>query len=302
MNKRPLPSTADSRKRSQPVKVAYLILAHAGLDFLDRLIASLNNDNCGFYVHVDGKAEANYASACKNVTVLSDRSDVYWAGYSQLEAEVKLLQRAIKSDFDYYVLISGVDYPIRPNQFLYDLLSSGDEFISTCKVPTEHKPLSRFESYYLHYDRRARSAKSYSLWLAETALRIAWRKKNIPFKLYAGSSWFALTKGAVKHVLSTLEEDPRYEEFFRTCLCSDVAVFQTILANSPFKHRMTHNLTYTDWSTNPAPAIISDRHIELFQKQVTFTSVYGEYRPFFARKFDTKNTRMLDLVDRRLRQ
>jgi Core-2/I-Branching enzyme len=302
MKERSLSSTADSRKQSQPVKVAYLLLAHAGLDFLDRLIASLNDDNCCFYVHVDGKAEANYASARKNVTVLSDRSDVYWGSYSQLQAEVKLLQCAIKSDSDYYVLISGVDYPIRPNQFLYDLLSSGDEFISTCKVPTEHKPLSRFESYHLVYERRARSVKSYSLRLAESALRIAWRKKIIPFTLYAGSTWFALTKLAVMHVLSTLEEDPRYEEFFRTCLFPEEAIFQTILVNSPFKDRMTHNLTYTDWSTNPAPAIISDRHIELFQKQVTFTSVYGEYRPFFARKVDTRNTRILDLIDRRLRQ
>jgi hypothetical protein len=294
------PKEEDHRPRPA-VKVAYLILAHSGFGFLDRLIASLNDDTCGFYVHVDRKA-ANYASELKNVTVLSDRSDVNWAGYSQLQAEVKLLRHAIESDADYYLLISGADYPIRPNQFLYDLLATGHEFISTTRVPTDHKPLSRFEPYYFDYDRRARNAKSYGLRFAEAAVRVCWKKKRIPFELYAGSSWFALTRAAVMHVLATLEGDPRYDEFFRTCLSSDEAMFQTILANSHFKDRITHNLTYTDWSTNPAPAIISDRHIQLFQRQVTFTSVYGEYRPFFARKFDTENTRMLDLVDRQLRQ
>ncbi|MEP7308714.1 MAG: beta-1,6-N-acetylglucosaminyltransferase [Acidobacteriota bacterium] len=285
-----------------PVRIAYLIMAHSGLDFLDRLIASLNDDNSAFYVHVDKKADRNYVSHLTNVAVLSDRSDVNWACYSQTQAEVSLLQRAIEFHSDYYILISGADYPIRPRQFLYDLLSSGNEFISTCKVPTAHKPLSRFESHYFEYDRRARSAKSYGLRLTEAAVRVAWKKKTIPFELYAGSSWFALTRAAVMHVLSTLEEDPRYEGFFKTCLCADEAMFQTILANSRFKDRITHNLTYTDWSTNPAPAVIGDKHIELFKKQVTFTSVYGEYTPFFARKFDPGNTRMLDLVDRQLRQ
>jgi hypothetical protein len=297
----PLPTNESGRTTAKPIKIAYLILAHSGLDFLDRLIASLNDDNCAFYVHIDRKTQERYASHLDNVTILDDRGHVNWSGYSQLQAELKLLRRAIKSNSDYYVLISGSDYPIRPNKFLYDLLSSGDEFISVCKVPTDHKPLSRFESYHFDYDRRTRSARGYSLRLAEAALRLFGRKKEIPFVLYAGATWFALTRAAVMHVLSTLEDDPRYEEFFKTCLFAEEAIFQTILANSQFSDRIAHNLTFTDWSTNPAPAIIGDRHVDLLRQQVTFTSVYGEYRPFFARKFDTRNTRMLDLVDRRLR-
>jgi Core-2/I-Branching enzyme len=299
---KPPPYQATNLKPKQPMSIAYLILAHSGLGFLNRLIASLNDDNCTFYVHVDRKEGNNYASDLTNVRVLSDRSDVNWACYSQTQAEIKVLQQAIKSNCDYYILISGSDYPIRPKQFLYELLASGNEFLSTCKVPTEHKPLSRFESYYFDYNRRARSAKTYSLRFAEAALRIARTKKQVPFELYAGSSWFALTRAAVTHLLTTLEEDPSYERFFRTCLCSDEAMFHTILANSRFKDRITHNLTYTDWSSNPAPAIISDKHIELFRRQMKFTSVYGEYTPFFARKFDTSDTRILDLVDRQLRQ
>jgi hypothetical protein len=286
----------------KPIKVAYLILTHSGFEFLDRLIAALNDNTCCFYVHVDKKAPANYSSSLRNVTVLSDRSNVNWASYSLVEAEIKLLQAAIESNADYYVHISGTDYPIRPNQFLYRLLSTGKEFISTCKVPTEHKPFSRFDQYHFDYNRRARTPKSYGLRFTETVLRKAWKRKKIPFELHAGSAWFALTRGAVMHVLATRENDPTYEEFFRTCLLPDEAMFQTILANSPFRDRMTHNLTYTDWSTIPAPAIMKEGHIRLFQRQVKFTSVYGEYAPFFARKFDTSNTRLLDLVDRTLRQ
>ncbi|MEO8256941.1 MAG: beta-1,6-N-acetylglucosaminyltransferase [Acidobacteriota bacterium] len=282
--------------------MAYLILAHSNLAGLGRLIASLNDAKSSFYVHVDAKATESYTSALGNVTVLGDRGDVNWAGYSQLQAEVKLLRRAIESEADYYLLISGADYPIRPNRFLYDLLGSGREFISTCAVPAEHKPMSRFDSYYFDYDRRGRSLTHYGLRFAEAVGRAAWKKKTIPFQLYAGSSWFALTRAAVRHVLATLENDPRYDEFFRTSLSPDEAVFQTILANSRFKDSITHNLTYTDWSTNPAPAILTEKHIELFQKQVTFRSVYGEYQPFFARKFDVRNTGILDLVDRELRQ
>ena len=286
----------------KPIKVAYLILAHSGFEFLDRLIAALNDNICCFYVHVDKKAPANYSSRLKNVTVLSDRSSVNWASYSLVKAEIKLLQAAIKSNSDYYVHISGSDYPIRPNQFLYDRLSSGNEFINTCKVPTEHKPLSRFDQYHFDFNRRARTPTSYSLRFTEAVLRLGWKRKKIPFELHAGSAWFALTKGAVMHVLATHKNNPTYEEFFKTCLLPDEAVFQTILANSAFKDRMTHNLTYTDWSTTPAPAIMNEGHVRLFQRQVKFSSVYGEYTPFFARKFDTSNTTLLDLIDRTLRR
>jgi hypothetical protein len=297
-----LSATEANGKPRLPVRVAYLVMAHSGLTFVDRLIASLNDDNCVFYVHVDQKAAESYASDLKNVTVLSDRVNVEWAGYSVVEAEVRLLRRAVESGSDYYVLLSGADYPIRPNQFLYDLLATGNEFINVCRVPTAHKPLSRFESYHFDYNRRAKSVVNYGLRFAETALRLARVKKKIPFELYAGSQWFALTSGAVSHVLSTLDEDASYERFFRTCLCADEALFQTILANSRFRDRIVTNLTYTDWSTNPAPAVISDRHIELFQRQQRFAGVYGEYRPFFARKFDSQNTRLLDLIDRQLRE
>jgi len=284
------------------VRIAYLILAHAGLSHLDRLIAALNDTGSMFVVHVDSYSLQNYVSPLPNVTVLRERTHVNWGGYSQTRAELALLRRAVQTPADYYVLISGTHYPIRPNQFLYDQLAGGDEFLSARPVPTEDKPLSRFEHYYFDFDRRTRSVSHYALRGAEAALRLLGVKKPIPFALYAGSNWFALTHAAVAYIFDTLDRDPRYAGFFRTSLFPEEAIFQTILGNSPWRPRLRHCLTYSDWSTVPGPAIIGDRHLDELYRQDTFTSDYGEFKPFFARKFDPHNTRVLDIVDRRLRK
>ena len=62
------------------------------------------------------------------------------------------------------------------------------------------------------------------------------------------------------------------------------------------------NLTYSDWSSHPAPALINKNHVELFKKQTEFKGDYGNFMPFFARKFNDKSSPVVELIEKELRK
>ena len=90
--------------------------------------------------------------------------------------------------------------------------------------------------------------------------------------------------------------------FFKTCWCPEEAFIPTIIGNSRFLNECKSNITYADWSTNPAPAIINERHLQLFKKQIEFASSYGNYEPYFARKFNDSNKSLIIKIENELRK
>jgi hypothetical protein len=84
-------------------------------------------------------------------------------------------------------------------------------------------------------------------------------------------------------------------------LCPDESYFQTIIGNSPFFRTCKTNLTYTDWSSIPAPALINQRHIELFKENIEFNGFYGPYTPFLARKFADNRANIVEIIEKELR-
>lgn len=279
------------------MKICYLILAHNNFNHLDRLIDALDDADSTFYIHIDSKVRQDYTPPKPNVTTIPARIDINWGGFAMVEATLALSGYAMKysPDADYYVLISGVDYPIRSKSFLTNLLQKGKEFIDIAPVPVPFKPVERYEYYYFDYDRR--NLKFYNpKFLLEVLFKKLRIKRKAPFRLYAGSQWFALTSACVQYILKTIEEDKRYIDFFRHTLVPDEAFFQTIIGNSPFLKEVASNLTYTDWNVEIPPATIEDRHVEFLKSHIEFNDEYGKRFPFFARKFNDSS----DAVIRRI--
>ncbi len=277
------------------MKICYLILAHDNFKHLDRLIAALNVDDVSFFIHIDRKTEEQYESDKENVVIIPEHFDIRWGGYQMIEASLALMRMATKrvADADYYILLSGVDYPIRPKAFLYKLLEQKKEYIDILLMPAPAKPMSRFYYRYFEYDRR--NIKLYNpKFLFEVLLKKLNVRRNIPFKLYAGTQWFALTRECLSYILDTIEKEPSYERFFKYSLVPDESFFHTIIGNSPFLQNTETGLVYTDWHVPVPPAIIEDRHVDVLKKQVRFDDEYGTRYPFFARKFNDKSV----IVDR----
>lgn len=285
------------------MKICYLILAHNNFNHLNRLIDSLNNDSCSFYIHIDKKSEyLNYYNTLDNVTVIGEHFNINWGGFSMIEATLALMKNAVLNspESDYFILISGVDYPIRSHRFLLRQLDSGKEFIDTASLPFPDKPIVRFEYYYYDVNRR-KHGYFHPLILTEIILRLFKLKRKIPFPIYVGGQWFALTRECTRYVLNTTEKDKRYISFFKHALIPDEAFFQTIIANSPFADKIVPNLTYTDWTVKNPPAKISSRHIDFFKKNIKLEDEYGARYPYFARKFDDNSTEIINIIEKELR-
>ena len=74
-----------------------------------------------------------------------EQINVNWGGYSIVKCELLLLEAAVKSDTDYvrYHLISGVDLPIKSQDYIHDFFEDNHgEYIRF-----DPKPISLYEDF-----------------------------------------------------------------------------------------------------------------------------------------------------------
>lgn len=283
------------------MKICYLILAHNNFNHLQRLIGALDDKDSTFYIHIDKKTGQGYKPTSPREEVIPTAIDINWGGFGMVEATLALMNYGMthNGDTDYFILLSGVDYPVRPRDFLYNQLLQGKEYIDIAPVPLPYKPKERYEHYFFDFKRR--DAKLWHpLIMAEALLKKLRIKRKPPFSIYAGTQWFALTSGCVQYILRTVKEDKRYIQFFRHTLIPDEAFFQTIIGNSPWLEQTRASLTYTDWEVPVPPATISQRHIDFLKEHIEFNDEYGQRFPYFARKFDDNSANLLQRIRKEL--
>ena len=104
---------------------AYLIMAHNQFDLLKKIISLLDFEGHDFYIHIDKKSVdfnlSDFEGAAKKSNIIFiDRRDTVWGGYSGIETELALLEKAAKGDYSYFHLISGADMPLKPAKEIYE--------------------------------------------------------------------------------------------------------------------------------------------------------------------------------------
>src|SRR5690606_10339423 len=84
-------------------------------------------------IHVDKKSDINQFKKelnNKSIIYISDRVDVRWGSFTQIEATLNLLNEAKKYDFKYFSLLSGDDICVKPISQIEEFLSkSNQEYI-----------------------------------------------------------------------------------------------------------------------------------------------------------------------------
>lgn len=276
--------------------INYLILAHTNYEHLDKLIEALDAPDVNFFIHIDKKSKL-YQNDKGNVFFVKDREKVNWGGFGMIKATIKLMRLAQdKSGSGFYCLMSGADYPVQSNEKIKEVLSQGFERFSIHAVPLPDKPMSRYE--YYHFAFRYRKLMALSERIIVGLSRLFNFKRNIPFKIYAGPQWFALSHECITFILKEIESNPDYIDFFRYVKIPDEAFFHTIIGNSKFSERLKPSVTFADWSTEPAPAQISEKHIKKIKnKQDTGDSDIA----LFARKFTNNDESLLSTIEEVLR-
>jgi hypothetical protein len=234
----------------------------------------------------------------------------YLAGLAALQA---MYERADSPDW--FVLLSGTDYPVRPAHAVFDELALGgfDAYLDhhLAEYPWTPDPSVKYEPYAFHsagwvpqaYDRYI----AITLWLPWYSwargkpIKIpvgTIRSKSLvslfnPFsetlKCYGGSGWFTCNRKAAERLLAQNAENRALLTYYSRRFAPDESLPHTILCNQQDLNISKDSLRYIDWNQ-------AGYHPKtLGMEDVPRILASGAH---FARKFDlAKGAEVFDAID-----
>ncbi len=317
------------------MKVLYLIVSHGIPGQVVRLVRTLKQGSpgCSVLIHHDyskSYLDPNDFSTISDVKIISEYVEVEWGDFSLTRAILRSMDWALKHlEFDWLVLLSGQDYPIKPvktiEAFLgdcgYDALLRG--FLA--KQPNSwpdgeavrryffrYYKLPRFKYYYRFpralrdWLRQAKAAINQKQRLVQIGpstrgipVRIGFSFFRSPFhdqlQCYGGPTWFDASRRCIEYIRDFVAANPSYVTWYERTFLADESFMSTILLNQPRFNILLDNKRYVHW--NPAdPYAGSPRVIQSSDLDAVLKS-----DAYFARKFDVRlDTRVLDLIDERI--
>ncbi len=263
--------------------IAYIILAHKHPAHLARLVGRLAAPSVSFFVHIDANTDGathreltHSLSGYPNVYLLP-RHPSSWASWGIVQAILEGLEQIHRTYLqpDYVILLSGQDYPLKSADEIDTFLRSyrGSSFIDVRQLPdynwNRHGAIDRFPA------------------------------EPLPAGMhpFGGSAWWALSGDCAAYVTGVTHRATDLMRLLSAVGVPDEHVIQTIVANSPFRHRLTRldadavsALHYVDWRRG-SPKLLTT---EDFDRLLASPAL-------FARKFDpTQDSAILDMIDANL--
>lgn len=258
--------------------VGFVLLTHNKPQMIERLVAKL----CAMFdappiaCHHDfSKCDLRVESMPANVSFVSPHVETAWASFAEVEATARAIRLLYESPSvpDWFVFLSGADYPCKPAaQILRDLRASTSD--------------AHINAELIHPDAFTRS------WHGLCYHRYCTKRPtpfSAAFQCYAGSQWFCANRRAAEYIVAFHTRRTFLSEHYRDLHFTSESYFQCVLANAPHLQLNEQTWRYTDWSAGGAhpktlgmedlPRLLaSDAH--------------------FARKFDADaDARILDELD-----
>lgn len=263
---------------------AYLIIAHNEFELLQLLVSALDAPWADIYVHIDRKVSVmpELHTEYSRLDVFSE-VDVRWGDFSQIECEYAILERAASyAHYDYYHILSGVDFPIKPKQYIYDFFqtNAGKEFIDA--YPYDVNEVTRKVRYYHIFPKRFRDGNLLIRGLRAFVLRLQFllhisRNSGIEFK--KGAQWCSVTDDFVRYLIG--QKEWVWKHFHHT-FCSDEIFIQTVCWNSPFRDRAflsnewgNGNCRFIDWSDNKVHTLTMEYYDRLVASDCLFARKFS---------------------------
>lgn len=221
------------------MKHAYLIIAHSSFALLKELLMALDDVRNDIYIHLDNKAcfdVKDLHTQYSNVILLSNRLDARWGDYSLVQIELMLYEEAYKKGpYEYYHLLSGVDIPIKTQDYIHDFCSShrGMEFVGFSQDVSSRELKWRSQHYFL-FSRDFQSKyilkKIIRAVFARLQTLCGYRRTSLDIK--KGCQWCSITQEFVEYILSQRE---LIYKIFNHTYCPDEMFIQTLCWNSSFR-------------------------------------------------------------------
>jgi hypothetical protein len=275
------------------MRLAYIISAYKNLSQVARLVRRIECEGNALFVHVDKKTnDDDYRAFANGLTDvpslhLLERHVCHWGGFGHIRATLKGLDELLarRVPFDYVILLTGQDYPIKSSDFIGEFFEEnrGMSFMGFGSLPTKwwspRGGLDRVEYWHLRlYGNHFRSPL----------------KRRFPAGLrpFGGGAYWCLSRECVEYVSDFVGNRPDVVQFFKHVDIPDEIFFQTVIMNSELRGTVVNdNLRYVDWTRGRRPAILETSDFERLR----------DSSKLFARKFDVRrDENVLDLIDRHL--
>ena len=268
-------------------KHAYLIMAHTNFPQLQTLLQLLDHPDNDIYLHVDKRAadfrpEKLHVSHSRLVIVEPIR--VTWGGHSQIKCEMNLLKAAAPGHYRYYHLVSGIDLPLKSQEFIHGFFRENYPRNYIRFDPKANQSGSfhyRTDYYHFFQDLAGRNRgilpgllrRANALLLKLQQLAGFKRKQHIP--PYKGTNWFSITDELVQYVLS---QESLVKKQFYYSHCADEVFLHSLAMASPCRDTIVDNcLRAIDWDRgDPYVFRLEDVEDLLASEKL------------FGRKFDSK--------------
>lgn len=284
------------------MKHAYLIQAHNNKNQLFKLIHQLDYELNDIYIHIDAKSEliqyVNEFKCAKAKLYIVDSIKQHWGGFSQIRAEMILLENAFENGpYSRYHLISGSDIPLKSQTWIHKYfdMHPQTEYIHF-DVSQDYGDFNRRMGQY-HYlidciDRKYPVLYKIDILLARIQKVFGINRiKKVNVDIKKGANWFSITNECVKLVL---EKKEWIYKVFRYTKCCDEIFLQTIVYNSELYNNVYirepeikyGNMRLTDWNRGNPYIFKNEDYDELINSKY-----------IFARKFDEKtDAKIIDRI------
>jgi hypothetical protein len=285
------------------MKHAYLIIAHHEFEVLKRLVKALDDNRNAVYIHFDKKIThlpvltTDYAE----LYLLDNRVNVKWGDVSQIEAELVLFAESVKhGPYAYYHLLSGVDLPIKSQDFIHSFCGrqQGKEFIDFYPGDAGLEIDNKVQRYHL-FPKYFRAAPGL-LNFFRKGLRFIFLRMQSDFGVRRheqtvfkkGLNWVSVTEAFVLYLLGKKEQILKDYQY---TFCADEIFLQTICWHSPF----LENVFESAHTGQGCLRMVSWQNNRLVDWQEQDFEVLMNSEALFARKF---NSRHITFLDRLLNQ
>jgi hypothetical protein len=247
------------------MRVACLVLAYSGAAVLVRSIEVFRLLGWDVYVHVDAKVDRlaylrELGDAGHRCFLIDTPVNIFWAGYSMVEAELELIRAAQgNGGYDKYVLISDDTFPAVPASALSSALEQKTDFITAVIQGPNSKVWQHYRQFFYpdHPLTTLRPIEPRSFAIDPHFERVIWElsqvrlmgKKDI--KLYYGSQFWALSSQSLDFIRGLLVADGHLIQSFKYSIFSDEVLIQSIVGNYLHEGGCDSAPVYADFYSKP---------------------------------------------------
>ena len=232
-------------------KHAYLIIAHNEYPVLRTLLSMLDDERNDIYLYIDRrsrnlrKSMHHYELSRSKLHIIPNPIKLYWGDISLVEAEFTLLETAsANGKYAYYHLLSGVDLPLKNQNYIHDFFDrhAGAEFVGCWETDEHRRDVRRRVGRYYLFTRHLRDKGTLAHALAAPVRNVALGlQKAVRFQrpwdydFHKGYQWASLTQPCCDYII---KEKKNVMRRFRMTLAPDEIFLPTLVWASPFRRNI----------------------------------------------------------------